>query len=80
MLVKLTLGQDGQIAITPTLISTNEGARKRFIPVRRQCYFEDEISLSHFPVEDGYRFPLIFLTFYIKLHKKYYLQSNNTIF
>ena len=48
-------GQDAQIAITPTLISTNSGARKRFIPVKRQCYFEDEISLAHFPVEDGYR-------------------------
>ena len=65
MLVKLTIGQDGQIAITPTLISTNEGARKRFTPVRRQCYFEDEISLSHFPVEDGYRFTLIFLLTFV---------------
>jgi hypothetical protein len=26
--------------------------------VRRQCYFEDEISLFHFPVDDGYRFEL----------------------
>ena len=48
-------GQDVQIAVTPTLISTNKEAKRRFEPVRRQCYFEDEISLFHFPVEDGYR-------------------------
>ncbi len=49
-------GQDIQIAVTPTLISTNKEAKRRFEPVRRQCYFEDEITLFHFPVEDGYRF------------------------
>jgi hypothetical protein len=48
-------GQDIQIAVTPTLIKTNAGAKRRFDPVRRQCYFEDEISLTHFPVEDSYR-------------------------
>ena len=57
--INIQPGQDVQIAITPTLISTNEGAKRRFIPVRRQCYFEDEITLSHFPVEDGYRFTKI---------------------
>jgi hypothetical protein len=56
--INIQPGQDGQIAITPTLISTNQGARKRFTPVRRQCYFEDEISLFHFPVEDGYRYKI----------------------
>jgi len=45
-----------KVAVTPTLLYTNNGARRRFIPVRRQCYFEDEISLAHFPVEDGYRY------------------------
>ena len=53
--VNVQTGQDVQIAITPTLINTNAGAKRRFDPVRRQCYFEEEISLSHFPVEDSYR-------------------------
>ena len=48
-------GQDVQIAVTPTLISTNKEAKRRFEPVRRQCYFEDEVNLPHFPVGDGYR-------------------------
>jgi hypothetical protein len=32
------------IAITPTLTTTSSGARRRFEPVRRQCYFEEEIQ------------------------------------
>ena len=43
------------IAVTPTLISTNAGAKRRFPPVRRQCYFEEEIKLLHFPPDEGYR-------------------------
>lgn len=50
-----TLGQTVQIAITPTLLNTTYGARRRFNPVRRQCYFEDEISLKHFPPQNSYR-------------------------
>jgi hypothetical protein len=49
-------GQSVTISVTPTLISTNEGAKTRFDPIRRQCYFEDEITLRHFPVEESYRF------------------------
>jgi hypothetical protein len=49
------LGNDIQIAVTPTLTRTKKGAKRRFNPVRRQCYFEEEISLAHFPVEDSYR-------------------------
>lgn len=30
--INIQPGQDVQIAITPTLISTNEGAKRRFIP------------------------------------------------
>ena len=52
----LIIGSDYQIAVTPTLIRTKPGAKRRFSPVRRQCYFEDEIALKHFPVEDSYRF------------------------
>ena len=48
-------GQSVVISVTPTLVSTNDGAKFRFDPVRRQCYFEEEIILSHFPVEDSYR-------------------------
>jgi hypothetical protein len=49
------LGNDIQIAVTPTLTRTKKGAKRRFNPVRRQCYFEEELSLAHFPVEDSYR-------------------------
>jgi hypothetical protein len=49
-------GQTVIIAITPTLITTNAGAKRRFDPVRRQCYFEDEIELIHFPPVEGYRY------------------------
>ncbi len=48
-------GLDVTVAVTPTLISTNAGAKRRFEPVRRQCYFEDEIILEHFPPQEGYR-------------------------
>jgi hypothetical protein len=41
--------------VTPTLIRTKKGAKRRFQPIRRQCYFEEEISLNHCPVEDSYR-------------------------
>ena len=49
-------GNDATIAVTPTLISTTSGAKRRFEPTRRQCYFEEEIQLSHFPPQEGYRF------------------------
>jgi hypothetical protein len=48
-------GQTVVIAITPTLTVTSSGAQRRFDPVRRQCYFEDEIELLHFPPIEGYR-------------------------
>jgi len=53
------LGKAVTIAVTPTLIATNNGARRRFQPVRRQCYFEDEIMLLHFPHSEGYRYFVI---------------------
>ena len=39
----------------PTLMSTTEGARSRFNPQERQCYFEDEITLKHLPHENSFR-------------------------
>ena len=53
--INIQPGQDIQIAVTPILITTSKESKRRFEPVRRQCYFEDEISLFHFPVDDGYR-------------------------
>ena len=71
------LGQDVQIAVTPTIISTKKEAKRRFEPVPRQCYFEDEISLFHFPVEDGYRFELSLLGCHQNsMHSRDPVQSN----
>jgi hypothetical protein len=62
-LASYIIGSGFQIAVTPTMIRTKAGAKRRFEPVRRQCYFEDEISLRHFPVEDSYRLESKFQTF-----------------
>ena len=37
------------LSIRPTLTVTTQGAKNRFNPVERQCYFEDEVELEHFP-------------------------------
>ena len=60
-------GKAVTIAVTPTMITTNDGAKRRFPPVRRQCYFEEEIDLLHFPPEEGYRFVHQYLTVQVGL-------------
>ena len=52
--IEIATGQLASVAVTPTLFGTDESTRK-FSPDRRNCYFEDEISLKHFPLETGYR-------------------------
>ncbi len=47
-------GQSVQVAITPTLTHTKSSTKYRFNPTDRQCYFNDEINLSHLPAF-GYR-------------------------
>jgi hypothetical protein len=41
--------------VTPSLVDTTAACKRRFPPVRRQCYFEDEVTLTHFPPELDYR-------------------------
>lgn len=53
--IQIETGHSVQIAVTPFLINTTDQCRKRFSPEKRQCYFEDEISLRHFPRRDGFR-------------------------
>ena len=48
-------GQSVNIAITPSLIDTTKAVKRRFGPLERKCYFEDEIQLRHFPPDDDYR-------------------------
>jgi len=72
-------GQDIQIAVTPTLISTNKEAKRRFEPVRRQCYFEDEITLFHFPVEDGYRFIKFFEVSFLSNRSNNFFQTSGDL-
>ena len=58
-------GQSIQMAITPSLTETKASTRARFTPVERQCYFDDEINLSHLPYF-GYRSRLIGQEFSLK--------------
>lgn len=51
----LVPGQALNIGVIPTLINTTDGARRRFKPSDRLCYFEDEITLIHFPLDLSYR-------------------------
>ncbi len=57
--VSIEPGQHSYISVTPRLMTTSEGARKRFWPVDRQCYFEDEIQLKHLPNDYSYRYSLL---------------------
>lgn len=54
--LNLVPGQALDIGVTPTLINTTDGAKRRFSPSQRLCYFEDEISLTHFPRDLSYRY------------------------
>ena len=65
-------GTENQIAITPTLISTSANAMARYsVPYLssaelvsrlnsdlRDCYGEDEISLTFLPRQDGFRYEM----------------------
>ncbi len=53
--ISIEAGQHSYISVTPRLMTTSKGARKRFWPVDRQCYFEDETQLEHLPPHEGYR-------------------------
>ncbi len=48
-------GQSLQVSVTPVITTTTSAARRRFLPIDRTCYFEDEISLRHFPRDEDYR-------------------------
>lgn len=48
-------GQAIQVAITPTLTTTKASTKYRFDPEDRQCYFDDEITLTHLP-SFGFRY------------------------
>ena len=53
--INIAPGQAIQISVIPTLLNITIGAKKRFTPIERQCYFDDEITLNHFPYWDDYR-------------------------
>ncbi len=66
-------GQSLQVAVTPTLTTTTEASKRRFAPVDRTCYFEEEVSLKHFPPDADYRF-----NYLDKLRKVRALWGGNT--
>ena len=49
--VQISPGTDVRIAITPTIISA-ENNSKRFDPIDRQCYFEEEFQFLYLPDVD----------------------------
>jgi hypothetical protein len=53
--VNIETGQTNHIVVTPTLMNTTKAAKRRFSPEQRQCYFEDEIKLLHFPTQNSFR-------------------------
>jgi len=53
--INVQAGQASQIVVVPQLMNTSMAAKRRFTPVERQCYFEDEIRLEHFPPEFSFR-------------------------
>ena len=53
--LSIETGQSVRLAVTPSLVDTTMACKRRFDPVKRQCYFDDEISLQHFPEIEGYR-------------------------
>jgi len=53
--ISINSGQASQIVVMPELIDTSYSAKRRFSPEERQCYFEEEMFLQHFPPEWSYR-------------------------
>ena len=49
--LQVSPGTDIRIAISPTIISAKNNS-KRFDPVNRQCYFENEFHFHYLPDED----------------------------
>jgi hypothetical protein len=54
--VRIRPGQSIEMAVTPALSHITRAAKRRFTPKARQCYFEGELKLRHFPWELSYRF------------------------
>ena len=52
----LSPGTENQIAVTPSIITTEGNAISRLSPAERDCYTENEISLKYLPLKDGYRY------------------------
>jgi hypothetical protein len=72
--IQISTGQSVSVAVTPTLLDTTSICKRRFTPSERQCYFEDEILLQHFPPLEGYRsdFKCNYkLSYYLKLNFRY---------
>jgi hypothetical protein len=53
--INIETGQASHIVVQPTLMNTTAAAKRRFTPVQRQCYFENEIQLLHFPTDNSFR-------------------------
>ena len=56
--IQIAPGTVSQIALTPSLSSITNSALSRFSPKKRQCYAEDEIGLTYFPLSRGYMYSM----------------------
>ena len=48
-------GYSSVISVVPDLVNTTLGAKHRFKPKDRHCYFEDEVKLQHLIPENSFR-------------------------
>ena len=49
--IQVSPGTDVRIAISPTIVSADKNRIKRFDPINRTCYFEEEFHFQYLPDE-----------------------------
>ena len=54
--INIDIGHTNNLVVSNILMNTTQSAKTRFSPLERDCYFEDEIVLQHFPPPMGVRY------------------------
>ena len=54
--INIDIGHTNNLVVSNILMNTTQSAKTRFSPLERDCYFEDEIVLQHFPPWMGVRY------------------------
>jgi hypothetical protein len=50
----LSPGQEADVALSITEITTSQSAIERFTPTERDCYTHDEVNLKSLPLKKGH--------------------------